>query len=279
MKCIISWQSRLTIPLFCAVSSFLAQTANAEELFPSAFGVLAEYDVVIVGELHDNQAHHDNQAAIAREISPSALVFEMLSAEQAKGGRGVPRFDQNTLDQALGWSEGAWSNFEMYFPIFRAHLDAEIYGAALDRNIMRSSVTDGAAAQFEGNIALYGLDQRLDSAEQMKREALQMEAHCNALPETMLPGMVEAQRLRDAHFSKVTLQALKETGGPVLVITGNGHARTDWAMPRFLNRAAPEVKVVSVGQLLQEADTPPYDRWIVTGDYTPLDGDPCAAFK
>ena len=250
---------------------------DAEELTPSAFGVLAGVDVVIAGELHDNRAHHDNQAAIAAAIAPKALVFEMLFPEQAEAAQDTPR-KLAALDAALGWSESAWPEFEMYFPIFEAAPEAVIYGAAVPRAQVRASVGTGAAAQF-GDAARYGLDVALDAGEQAVREQGQMAAHCNALPEQMLGGMVEAQRLRDASFAQVALQALEDTGGPVLVITGNGHARTDWGMPRYLKRAAPGVSVTAIGQLLGAEDSPPYDRWIITGDYEPINGDPCAAFK
>lgn len=255
-----------------------AQNATAEALNASAFGVLGEADIVIAGELHDNRAHHDNQAAIALAIAPKALVFEMLSAKQAAGGQDAPRDDMAVLDAALGWSDNAWPDFEMYFPIFEAAPTAAIYGAAVPRDAVRAAIGTGAAAQFE-DAARFGLDTPLVHEEQQTREQSQMEAHCNALPEEMLGGMVEAQRLRDASFARTTLQALSETGGPVLVITGNGHARTDWGMPRYLKRAASEISVISVGQLTRDASDPPYDRWIITGDYTPINGDPCAAFQ
>jgi uncharacterized iron-regulated protein len=93
----------------------------------------------------------------------------------------------------------------------------------------------------------------------------------------MLPGMVEAQRLRDARFAQTALRALEETGGPVAVITGNGHARTDRGMPRALARLAPGVDVLSLGQLeSRPAAPPPFDVWRVT---EPAERpDPCAAF-
>lgn len=107
---------------------------------------------------------------------------------------------------------------------------------------------------------------------------MQAEAHCDALPETMLPGMVLAQRVRDAALARAALRALDDTGGPVLVFTGNGHARTDWAMPAKLARAAPDVSVLSVGQLeAAPDDSPPYDLWVVTPEAERPD--PCDAFR
>ena len=81
-----------------------------------------------------------------------------------------------------------------------------------------------------------------------------MQAHCDALPEDMLPGMVAVQRLRDAVLARAVVRAMDDTGGPVAVITGNGHARRDWGMPAMLARAAPDLDVWVLGQT--EEDQP-----------------------
>jgi uncharacterized iron-regulated protein len=252
--------------------------ASAEVLTPSAFETLGAADVVIVGEVHDNPMHHANQAAIARAIYPSAVVFEMLDAAQAEAGQSSNRSVLSELDAALEWtSQGGWPSFQMYFPIFAAAPQARIYGAAVPRDKVRAAIREGSASQFEGDAA-YSLERALPIKEQSAREAMQALAHCNMLPAEALKGMVEAQRLRDASFAQVTLQALKDTGGPVLVITGNGHARTDWGLPTYLRRVAPEVEVISVGQLSAGEISPPYDRWIMTGSFDAGKGNPCDAF-
>lgn len=252
---------------------------NAEALTNSAFETLGAADVVIVGEQHDNPIHHANQAAIARAIYPSAVVFEMLTAEQAEAGQAAGSSTIAELDAALEWSaRGEWPSFHMYYPIFAAAPQARIYGAAVPRDQVRAAIADGAASQFE-SAAKYGLDMALTTGEQSAREAMQAAAHCNMLPTDTVSGMVEAQRLRDASFAKVTLQALKETGGPVLVITGNGHARTDWGIPTYLRRVAPDAASISVGQLVTGEISPPYDRWIMTRFFDAGKGDPCEVFS
>jgi hypothetical protein len=55
----------------------------------------------------------------------------------------------------------------------------------------------------------------------------------------ILPGFVEAQRLRDAALAEAALAALEAHGAPVAIITGNGHARRDWGVPAVLAVAAP----------------------------------------
>ena len=236
-----------------------------------------EADVVILGEVHDNPAHHVNQATAVAALRPKALVFEMFGPEAALKALPEIRRDADRLAGALGWEAGGWPDFAFYHPIFVAAPDAPVFGGALPRGEVRRAVEDGAAEVLGSSAALFGLDMPLDPDEQAVREAGQMRAHCDALPEHILPGMVEAQRLRDAALSRAVVAAMAETGGPVAVITGNGHARTDWGMPRMLARALPGATVYSLGQFEAPPDgDAPHDGWIVTA---PAErDDPCAAF-
>jgi hypothetical protein len=125
----------------------------------------------------------------------------------------------------------------------------------------------------------WGLALPLDDADQAAREAEQAMAHCNALPVDYLPWMVGVQRLRDANFAASALDALDETGGPVVVITGSGHARRDQGVPAALALAAPQVTVLTVGQLEGlpgMVPAAPYDLWVITPPIARPD--PCAAF-
>jgi uncharacterized iron-regulated protein len=214
-------------------------------------------------------------------MAPAAVVFEMLDADQAEvANQADADADRDALGDALGWEDSGWPDFELYAPVFAAALEAgaRIYGAAVPRESVRAAFDSGPAEVFGQDAERFGLTEPLPGDEQTTREAEQLSAHCDALPEDMLPGMVGAQRLRDAAFARVALAALEQTGGPVAVVTGNGHARTDWGMPVPLARAAPEVRVLSFGQLEAEPDAPPpFDVWHVTA--APERGDPCAAFR
>ena len=102
-------------------------------------------------------------------------------------------------------------------------------------------------------------------------------AHCDMLPPEMLPGMVQAQILRDAVFARTILQALEQTGGPVVMITGNGHARRDRAIPAILGRVAPAVSVWALGQFEGPPDADePFDATAISPP-VPRD-DPCLVF-
>lgn len=236
------------------------------------------WPVVILGEVHDHPAHHAVQAQVVAAIRPAALVFEMLTPDQAARVTPENRADKAALEIALGWADSGWPDFTMYHPIFTATPGAAVFGGALPRDQVRAAFTGGAAAVFGADAAAYGLADPLEPEDQAARESLQQEAHCNALPPEMLPGMVEAQRLRDAALARAVVQAMDQTGGPVAVITGTGHARKDHGIPAALAVAAPGLRVLSIGQM--EADPgpdAPFDLWVITD---PVDRpDPCLAFR
>jgi uncharacterized iron-regulated protein len=235
-------------------------------------------DIVILGEIHDNPLHHAHQSIAVSALSPSAVVFEMLSSEQAS--RVTPSLlrSAEALGAILGWEASGWPDFDMYHPIFVAAGAAAIRGAAAPREDVRQAAREGASVVFGEEAGLFALSEPLPEAEQALREAEQLIAHCDAMPAEALPGMVEAQRLRDAWLARAALDALDETGGPVVVITGNGHARADWGMPRMIAAAAPEARVLTIGQFEEAAEPdPPFDLWLVTE--AAERGDPCAAFR
>ncbi|MBF9029100.1 hypothetical protein HKCCE3408_01715 [Rhodobacterales bacterium HKCCE3408] len=238
--------------------------------------------VVILGEVHDNPHHHRLQVEALDVLDPTAIVFEMLTPDEVTLVTPDLAADPSALAAALDWDNSGWPDFAFYAPLLAYGTSVPIYGAEVTREDAQRAFAEGAAAAFGTGAERFGLDRPLPEDEQAAREADQMAAHCDALPEEILPGFVAAQRLRDAVLSETALRALDETGGPVAVITGNGHARTDRGVPALIALAAPGVTVLSLGQI-EDADgadqaSLPYD--LVTSAPPPEDRpDPCAAFR
>lgn len=269
---------RLILSVMLGLAASVSQADEASSLDAAALDRLRGADVVIAGEVHDNARHHAVQAEVAREVAPRALVFEMLSAEQAERITPELRGDAETLAEVLEWDESGWPDFGLYYPIMAAAPEAAIYGAAVPRDAARAAMADGVSDSFGEEAEAFGLTIALPVGEQQEREAFQMAAHCDALPENILGGMVDVQRLRDAELARATVAALEATGGPVLVITGNGHAREDWGMPVYLERARPEAKIVTIGQG-ENGAAPAGVFDIVLSAPAPEREDPCAAFQ
>lgn len=247
------------------------------QIGPEDLSGLPAADVVILGEVHDNPAHHRNQARAVAALAPGALVFEMLTADQAARITPENRADPEALAEVLDWAGSGWPDFALYHPIMRAAPGAHILGGGLPRDVVRRAVSQGAAALFGSESARYGLDRALSPGEQAQREREQATAHCDALPPDLLPGMVAAQRLRDAALARAVVRAVEAGQTPVAVITGNGHARRDRGIPVYLGAALPGLRVLSLGQIeAAPPGDPPFDLWLVT-EPAGRD-DPCAAF-
>lgn len=245
-------------------------------LLPVCAAAQAGFDIVVLGEVHDNPAHHLEQARIIAALSPRALVFEMLPPDAPLRVVGVDRSDAGAMAAALGWADLGWPDYALYHPVFAAAPGAGLFGADLPAVAVAAALEQGAAAVLGDRAAAFGLGP-LAAADQAAREAEMQADHCGAMPPGLLPGMVEVQRARDAYMAAIALAALDRVGGPIVVIAGTGHARTDRGVPAMIAAARPGVTVWSLGQV--EGDpgaaapfdavnrTPPVPR-----------ADPCAAF-
>ncbi|KIC10922.1 lipoprotein [Leisingera sp. ANG-M1] len=261
-----------------AVLAALCLSGARAEGLQAAVQAMRGADVMVLGEVHDNPQHHLNQAALLQALQPKAVVWEMITQAQAAG------LDTGRLDEPayvagqLDWAQSGWPDFSLYAPVFAAANGARQYGALVPRAEASSALQQGVAVYFGPKAAArFGLDQPLPAAEQAAREADQLANHCNAMPAEMLPVLVDFQRLRDAALVAAAEAALKDTGGPVAVITGNGHARSDRGLPVYLAKARPSLTVVSLGQSEGGSISGVFDRVL---DSAPVERpDPCLAFR
>lgn len=252
--------------------------AFADELPAGLLDRAGQAAIIVIGEIHDNPAHHDAQAAIVSHIQPAAIVFEMLTGDQAARVKPDNRMDQSALADDLDWDGSGWPDFAMYYPVFVAAPQAAVFGAAVPRDAARAAMQAGIADSFGDGAADYGLTGPLPPDVQAQQEDLQQQAHCNAMPPEMLPVMVDIQRLRDAVLARETLTALTATGGPVVVITGNGHARADGGLPSYISVLRPDVEVLTIGQQEHGIATP--GRFDVMLSAPAIDRpDPCLPFR
>ena len=238
---------------------------------------MSQADVVILGEIHDNPGHHQNQHDVLKALQPKAVVWEMLTREEAGQITSEMIRAPERLEAALDWAHSGWPAFSMYHQVFVAAPDARIFGGEVPRKAALSTIQSGPAAVFGADAERYGLTRSLPEAEEQARQALQFEAHCEAVPMDRMQAMVDIQRLRDAVLASEVIAAIAETGGPVAVITGNGHARRDWGIPVYLNRVQPGLTVFALGQSEGGAIAGDFDA--VLNSDAPAREDPCNAFK
>ena len=251
---------------------------------------LSAADYAILGEVHDNPVHHDRQAALTEAIAPAGLAFEMIPEASEEGIRifleqGGERAE---IGDAIGWARLGWPDWEMYAPIATAAPGAHVAGGGVARSDLRRAMKHDAAAAFGSGAQAYGLTDALDPETRAAMEAEMLASHCDKLPEAMAARMVESQRLRDARFAHALRRAAAMGGGRAVLITGNGHARTDRGVPAALRAAEPGATTVSLGQIevREGAEAfgdyageagPPFD-YVWFSPRTVRD-DPCAAFE
>lgn len=292
------WHTRIGIdnPLVGRVwepseQRFLAPVALVPKLARARF--------VLLGERHDNPDHHRLQARLLQGLVRAgrhpALAFEMIDTSQ---GDALDRFlatqprRASGLGPAIHWASSGWPPWRYYAPIAQVALDAKlpIVPAELPVSRARAVVKHGWKALDASLVERLGLRRPWPAA---RAEAMRDElrrAHCGLLPAHLLPGMVRAQRLRDA-FMAARLRAAATPDGAVL-IAGAGHARNDYGVALHLREAGiPAGEIASValvevrpGQARPQAYASDFDAARLPFDYvvfTPAapHGDPCASLR
>lgn len=247
---------------------------------------LRDADAVLLGELHDNPAHHRARAALFSAAPPAArAVFEHFA--RADGPLPMPVGGESReawLDRA-GFDRAGW-NWPLHAPLIDAALSAgrPMRGSNLSREALRDVVRRGTAAASPSLAALVAAAP-LDSTASARLDAELVAGHCGQLPAAMVPGMRAAQVVRDAAMADAMIAA-KADGTPWL-FAGNGHVRRDVAVPRLLTAVRPEWRVVSVGFVEHDANgqLPDVGAWRDRYDLVVVTSapagrpDPCAGFR
>jgi uncharacterized iron-regulated protein len=189
---------------------------------------LAEADFPLLGEIHDNPAHHQARGEL---LATLPARFRSLVLEQLDQGRSLdPRLPlDDTLDQA-GFNRRGW-DWPLHAPVIAAGRERNmaIVGGNLSREAGRALVKTGKPA-LEPALAAMMDAAPLDEAARRGLEGDLAAGHCGKLPARHLPNMALAQRARDASLARALLAA----GGPAVLIAGNGHVRRDYGVPSLL---------------------------------------------
>lgn len=264
--------------LALAAGAVRAEPAGLADVIAAA----GEADIVVLGEVHDNPDHHRMQAEIVAALQPGGLVFEMIpqAFEDEVNRLRAEAAPREEIAAALEWEASGWPDFDYYAAILEAAPEARVFGGGQPLDEVRRAAEEGAAAVFGPDAASYGLDRELDEDEQAAREAHMFAAHCDAIPAEMLPGLVEAQRFRDAALADAARWARTIAAhGPVVVIAGTEHANRLRGVPAKLAAADPTLTVLAVGQFEAEPDperAAAFDVYLLAP--APPRENPCAGF-
>ncbi len=246
---------------------------------------------VMLGETHDNPVHHRLQAALleaAVRDEPAVLALEMVNRAQqpalddwrAAGG------DPARFAEATRWTERGWPDFAIYEPVIETAREAglPIRGANLGREAVRTAAREGREA-LPAPVRSAMDRYRPGAADRERMAAIVREGHCNLLPEAAIPGMVTAQRARDAAMAAT----LAGVDGRAVLVTGAGHARKDIGVPAYLADAPGTLLSVAFVEVDEDAAHPAAYAEAFGVDRLPFDyawftprqprEDPCAGLE
>lgn len=271
--------------------------ANACVSDPKSHFMLSELDtkqqqdyaaakVILLGEQHDNPAHHQIQAEIVerlgREGRLRAVVFEQIDwTEQGVLSQLKPS-NMEDLPKKLDWDKSGWPSYELYRPIIESAVKfkAKVVAGGLPKNRLKLLYSHG----YEGAFTASEIE-RLRLRVPLDGEAVTLiskeifDGHCQMIPEDHVTKMIPIQRARDAALLR-GYQNEAALDGVTVFILGSGHARKEFGLPSLFRNTAPNTRLWSVA--MQEVGAEPfpagaYDKvWITEKFERP---DPCEEMK
>jgi uncharacterized iron-regulated protein len=213
---------------------------------------------VLLGEIHDNAAQHAVCVKALEQVLQSglrpALAFEQFDRE-SQAQIDLVRSDaahseRERLDRLVALGAHGW-DWSLYRPFLKMALqyDLPIVAADLSRSDAMRVSQEGFGVLFDpATQRQLGLD-RLPEDLLLAQVRAVDEGHCHQMPEKMLPSIARAQIARDATLARAIRPYLQRG---VILLTGNGHARRDIGVPRFLDPSERD-RVTSIGLLEDDA--------------------------
>lgn len=250
---------------------------------------IAAADFALLGETHDNPAHHQVQAYLLRQVvargKRPALAMEQFDTEWqgAIDSAYTPGATSSAIAQA-GHLGSGWE-WPFYKPLVVMALKERlpIVAANLPRTRARGIASGGISALGPGEAKRLALDQEWNAAQNTTLRGLLVDGHCGD-ESPMIDKLIHVQRSKDAIMAD---RIMSSRSGTVAII-GRAHARADIGVPLYLQDRAPEKDVVSLGLVEVEpgrvdpADYPdaaPGIHDLVWFTPRSLRPDPCAGYK
>lgn len=225
-----------------ATAAGVALDASAEALARA----MQTSRIVVLGEVHDNAAQHRLRFEAVRRMVDAgarpALAFEQFDRERQpdidRARRERPRDADYLIAQA---KSGNW-DWAHYRPFVQLALDhgLPIVAANLSRTDAMRVAREGYAVVFDADVRARRQLEALPAAFLRRHERSIAAGHCGLLPESAVPPMARAQIARDVAMAEVLLP-YRDRG--VVLLTGNGHARTDVGVPYWINADGRKVAI------------------------------------
>jgi uncharacterized iron-regulated protein len=207
---------------------------------PELVAALAQVRYRLLGEIHDNPAHHAIRARLIAALAASgtrpAVVLEQfdLDHDRALVDAQTRGSDAEALADAGGLDRKGWLG-PMHKPIIEAALAARLPVRAgnLSRAALRGDVESTAESERSASWYSRFHAARWTDAQQAELRAEIAESHCGKVPDSIVPRIAIAQRLRDAAMAQALIDAASPSGA--ILIAGDGHVRADLGVPVYLH--------------------------------------------
>jgi len=269
------WLLRVVMPLWLAVAmqgcGSLAPGLQGATIWDIRAGRSIDEGVLVarlaaaryrlLGEIHDNPAHHRIRADLIRRIAATgvkpAVVFEQFDLEHdaelvaaQTGARNVPGTITADMLATAGVLDRKGWQWPMHAPVIAAALAMGLPVRAANparTELMRAARAPAGAPLDTRWAARYAAAPWTPAEDAILRADI-ADGHCNKLPPQAIPAIARAQRMRDAAMAQALTDAATVDGA--ILIAGDGHVRRDIGVPVYLDVAASQV--VSLG--LVESD-------------------------
>lgn len=232
---------------------FVTEAFLNAELLRSAY--------ILLGEKHDNLDHHLLQARLIGGLTDQgrrpSVIWEMIT-ETKQPILDQFRFeysrDAAALGLALDWEVSGWPDWRYYQPVVAAAMaeNLAMYAAGLSKPVVRALAKGRPSFEFAKRRRIQGLHMTMPANLRARSVEQLFKGHCELMSRAALEPLFNVQRARDAVFAEHMLTTGARDGA--VLIAGNGHVRSDIAVPMFLAGHQPGVKVTSVAFVEVEAE-------------------------
>jgi uncharacterized iron-regulated protein len=221
--------------------------------------------IILLGEVHDNGEHHKLRGELVRQINagvkasdPEArvpLVFEHIRSDQQSGLDQFNTFNAEArrlgtasdLFRFLDWPKSGWPDQRLFAPLFEAAIQTKspIVAGDPSRTSISAVARRGLGSLDPETLRTLHLDAPLAPSLQAALTTELVDSHCGMMTKETMGSMVDAQRYHDAYLAAAAFKAAADHGSAI-VLTGNGHVRSDRGVPLYLRKMAPSKNTVTV---------------------------------
>lgn len=198
---------------------------------------LSRMQIVVLGEMHDNRYHHDNQAYIVRSLTKTQRVSVGLEFVAWDDQDLFDQYQSNQMTEEDFLKAIKWGGFtfDFYSPLVRLanKSGGTAYGINAPKWVTRKIAKNGIDSLSETEKSSYlPPDFQLGSALYYDRFKSTMSGVGHEMPETILQNYFAAQSTWDETMAFQSLNRFQQGKSDVfVVIVGNFHAEHKLGLP------------------------------------------------